>query len=111
MFHGKQIRHLGFCYRGELIGKRAASGGGPVGLTPWWRGPGAGHATLGCGWLLAPLCLIFDVHEASIKIEGLTFVLSNSENISSVTFLKHKNSKNRELTLWHLLNRLVPENA
>jgi hypothetical protein len=45
------------------------------------------------------------------KIGILAFVLSNSENISVVAFLKHKNSRNRELALWHLVNRLVPENA
>jgi hypothetical protein len=39
------------------------------------------------------------------------FISSNSENISCVTFLKHKNSRKQELTLWHLVNRLVPENA
>jgi hypothetical protein len=61
---------------------------------------------------LAPLRLIFGLCKASVKIGGLAFVLSNSENISCVTFLKHKNSrKNRELALWHLVNRLVPENA
>jgi hypothetical protein len=32
-------------------------------------------------------------------------------NISCVTFLKHKNSRKHELALWHLVNRLVPENA
>jgi hypothetical protein len=45
------------------------------------------------------------------KIETLAFVSSNSENISCVAFLKHKNSRNRELTLWHLISRLVLENA
>jgi hypothetical protein len=39
------------------------------------------------------------------------FVSSNSRNISCVTFLKHKIAKNGELILWHLVNRLVPENA
>jgi hypothetical protein len=39
------------------------------------------------------------------------FVSSNSENISCVTFLKHKTAENRELALWHLVNRLVPGNA
>jgi hypothetical protein len=58
---------------------------------PFWRRPGVGCATLGCGWLLAPLLLIFGLHEASVKIEGLAFVSSNSENISCVAFLKHKN--------------------
>jgi hypothetical protein len=47
------------------------------------------------------------------EISGqLALVSSNSENISCVTFLKHKKQqKNRELALWHLVNRLVPENT
>jgi hypothetical protein len=44
------------------------------------------------------------------KIGTSGFVSSNSENISYVTFLK-KEEENRELALWHLVNRLVPENA
>jgi hypothetical protein len=55
--------------------------------------------------------LSFGLRDASGKIGILAFVLSNSENISYVAFLKHKNSKNRELALWHLVNRLVLENA
>jgi hypothetical protein len=43
------------------------------------------------------------------KIRLLAFVLSNFENISCVAFLKHKTAENRELALWHLVNRLVPE--
>jgi hypothetical protein len=63
-------------------------------------------------WLApGPLRLIFGLREASVKIEGLAFVSSYSKNISRVTFLKHKNNKNMELALWHLVNRLVPENA
>jgi hypothetical protein len=46
------------------------------------------------------------------EISGrLAFVLTNSKNISCVTFLKHKTAENRELALWHLVNRLVLENA
>jgi hypothetical protein len=45
------------------------------------------------------------------KIEVSVFVLSNSENIFYVALLKHKIAENRELALWHLVNRLVPENA
>jgi hypothetical protein len=44
-------------------------------------------------WLLAPLHLIFGLRDATGKIEGLAFVSSNSENISYVAFLKHKNSR------------------
>jgi hypothetical protein len=41
------------------------------------------------------------------KIRLLAFVSSNSENISCIS----KTAENRELALWHLVNRLVPENA
>jgi hypothetical protein len=58
-----------------------------------------------------PLRLIFGLRDALGKIEGLAFVLFNSENISCVAFLKHKTAENRELALWHLVSRLVPENA
>jgi hypothetical protein len=47
----------------------------------------------------------------SEKIGGSAFILSNSENISGVAFLKHKTAENRELALWRLISRLVPENA
>jgi hypothetical protein len=60
---------------------------------------------------VAPLYLIFGLREASVKIGGSAFVSSNSENISCVTFLKYKTAENRELALWYLVNRLVPENA
>jgi hypothetical protein len=76
-----------------------------------WARPGAGPRPLWCGQPLVPLRLIFGLCEASIKIGGSAFVSSNSENISCVTFLKHKTAKNRELALWHLVNRLVPENV
>jgi hypothetical protein len=45
------------------------------------------------------------------KIRLLELVSSNSEDISCVAFLKHKKAENRELALWHLVNRLVPEIA
>jgi hypothetical protein len=96
MFQGKAICPLGFSHRGEYIGKRVASGGGPAGLTTWWRGQGLGHTTLWCGWPLAPLRLIFGLREALIKIGGSAFVLSNFKNISYVAFLKNKNSRKQE---------------
>jgi hypothetical protein len=57
------------------------------------RGQGLGRAPLWCGQPLDPICLIFGLREAPVKIEGLAFVSSNSENISCVTFLKNKNSR------------------
>jgi hypothetical protein len=40
-----------------------------------------------------------------------SFVSSNFENISCVAFLKQKIAKNMELAVWHLVTRLVLENA
>jgi hypothetical protein len=45
------------------------------------------------------------------KIGVSAFVSSNSENISCVAFQKHKTAENRELALWHVVSRLVPENV
>jgi hypothetical protein len=56
-------------------------------------GQGLGRAPLWCGQPMAPLRVIFGLLEASVKIGGSAFVLSNFENISCVTFLKHKNSR------------------
>jgi hypothetical protein len=106
----KMDQVLGLSHRGEYIGRRAMSGGGP-GSTPC---PGA--AT---GWPAPwgvwppsgpPLFLLWTPSRVG-KIETLAFVSSNSENISCVTFLKHKTAENRELALWHLINRLILENA
>jgi hypothetical protein len=110
-FHGKVIGPFRFSRRGEYIGGRAMSEGGPGGHTTWWRSQGLGRATLWCAWPLAPLHLIFGLRLVSGKLGILAFVSSNSENISCVSFLKHKNSRNRELALRRLVNRLVLENA
>jgi hypothetical protein len=93
MFRGKLIGSLGFPCQGEYIDGRAASGGGPSGHTTWWRRPGVDRATLWRACLLAPLRLCFGLPLVSEKIGTLAFVSSNSENISCVAFLKHKNSR------------------
>jgi hypothetical protein len=111
MFLGKAIRSLGFSHQGDFIGEGASSGGRPGGLTMGGRGQVLGRSPLWCGWPLAPHRLIFGLCEASVKIGGSAFISSNFENISCVTFLKHKKVENRELALWHLVNRLVPKNA
>jgi hypothetical protein len=72
------------------------------------RGQGVGHATPWCGRLLAALHLSFGLRLRVRQIGTLAFVSFNSENIFCVTFLKYKNSGKHELTLWHLVNRLVP---
>jgi hypothetical protein len=102
---------LGFSCRRHYIGGRAMSEGTQGPHTTRWRDQGVTRATTWCGCLLAPLYLPFGLHVRDSKIGTLGFVSSNSENISCKTFLKYKNSRKQELTLWHLVNRLVPENA
>jgi hypothetical protein len=111
MFRGNLIGALGFSRLGEYIGGRAASRGGPGGPTTWWRGQGLARATPWCGRPLVPFRLSFGLRHTSGKIGTLAFVSSNSKNISCVAFLKYKNSRKQKLALWHLVNRLVLENA
>jgi hypothetical protein len=89
----KLIGAFRFSHRGEYIGGRATSRGGPGAHTMPWCGLGVARAMGWCGRLLAPLRLSFGLHHASGKIGTLAFVSSNSENISYVPFLKHKNSR------------------
>jgi hypothetical protein len=110
-FPGWTPIHLGFSRWRDFIGGRAMSEGGPGAYTTRWRGQRGERTTRWCGCLLALLRLCFGLCLVSRKIGTLGFVLSNSENISYVTFLKHKNSRKQELALCHLVNRLVPENA
>jgi hypothetical protein len=73
---GKLIGYLGFSHRGVFIGEGAMSVVEPGGLTPGWRGPGAGRAGLACGPLVAPLILPFGSVKASgkNKTSGFCFV-------------------------------------
>jgi hypothetical protein len=87
------------------------SEGTRVAHTTWWHGQGWTRTTLWCGQPLAALRVSFGLRLVSGKIGTSGFVSSNSENVSCVTFLKHKNSRKEELALWHLINRLVPKNA
>jgi hypothetical protein len=109
-FPGWRLDDLGFSRRRDYIGARAMSEGGPGAHTTPCRGH-RGRTTRWCGHFGALLRLCFGLCLVSGKIGSLAFVLSNSENISCVTFLKHKNSRKQEMALWHLVNRLVLENA
>jgi hypothetical protein len=77
----------------------------PGGAAKGWPAPPYGVAAL-----CPPPSLLWTPSHVG-KIGTSAFISSNSENISCVTFLKHKNSKKQGLALWHLVNRLVPENA
>ena len=69
------------------------------------------RATWWFGLLVAHLRLSFGLRVRAGKIGTWPFVSCNSENISRSNFLKPKTAENRELALWHLVNRLVPENV
>jgi hypothetical protein len=90
---GESPIDLGFSRRRPFIGGRAMSEGSQGPHTWWWHGQEGTCATLWCASLLARLWLSFGLHLVSEKIGGSGFVSSNSENISCVTFLKHKNSR------------------
>jgi hypothetical protein len=62
---------------------------------PWW----------------APSDTSSDVWKLPGKIRLKELVSSNSENISCVSLLKHKNSRKQKTGTVALVNRLVPENA
>jgi hypothetical protein len=92
-FHGRRLDYLGFSPQREYIGRRAMSDGGPGAHTTWWHGQGVARATTWCGCLLALLRLCFGLRLRDSKIGTLGFVSANSENISCVTFPKHKNNR------------------
>jgi hypothetical protein len=64
---GKVIGYLGFSRRGVFIGEGASSEVDRGSLTHKGRGQVLGRATLLCGPLMAPLCLLFSSLEASVN--------------------------------------------
>ena len=101
---------LGFSRLGEYMGVGTASmaKGGHHAIAR--RGPTLGRTLLWCGALGCP-----QVPSGLRDLLDLLFmaelISSDSEHISLVGFLKRKTAENTELALWHLVNRLVPENA
>jgi hypothetical protein len=90
---GKTPIDLGFLRWRLLIGEGAMSEDGQGPQTMGWHALGVTHATRWCGCPLAPLQLFFVLRLVSGEIGTSGFISSNSENISCVTFLKHKNSR------------------
>ena len=91
--------------------RRGGVGGVPRGPHHRLARQEGGRAARWFGRLLAPLHLSFGLRVRVGKIGTWPFVSCNSENIRRSTFLEQKTTENRELALWHLVNRLVPENA
>jgi hypothetical protein len=110
-FRGLMLIPLKFLRQRGFIGGMAMLEGARGAHTTRWRGQGGTRATTWCVCLLAPLRLPFGLRVRDSKIGTLGFISSNSKNISYITFLKYENSRKQELALWHLVNRLVPENA
>jgi hypothetical protein len=101
-----------FSRRGVFIGEGATSEVDHGGLTHRGRRPGVGRAALWCGQPVAPLRLLFGLLEALVNIRRFGFCFVQFREYFLCNFSKtQKQQKNRELTLWHLVNRLVPENV
>jgi hypothetical protein len=61
---------------------------------------------------VAPLCLIFGSLEASVKFWATGFGFAQFREYFLCNFSEtQKTAENKELALWHLVNRLVPEIA
>ena len=105
------IGYLGFSVEEVYMGKGVTSGEACGPHTTCSRAGRWGHAARLCGSLVAPLRLSFGVRVCDGNVRSRVFVPCNSKNISYVIFLKPKKAENRQLALWHLVNRLVAENA
>jgi hypothetical protein len=90
---GKTPIILGFSVGRLLIGEGASSEVDQGGLTMGGHGQGLGRAPycVASLWPLFGSRLVLVLHPGNIGVSEL--VSSNSENISSIAFLKHKNSR------------------
>jgi hypothetical protein len=110
-FGGRRLIDLGFSRREAIYRRKGEVAGHPGGHTFLGANRG-GPAPRGDVPTSVPSSVsALDSVFGSEKIGGLAFVSSNSKNISCTIFLKYKNNRKHGLTLWHLVNRLVPENA
>jgi hypothetical protein len=87
---GKTPIHLWFLRRRDYIGGRAMSGVDQGATPPGGMARGGAPYGVPASW---PLRLPFGLRLMPRKIGTSGFVSSNSENISWVTFVKHKNSR------------------
>jgi hypothetical protein len=78
-----------------FIGEGASSEVDRGALTHRGRDQGLGRAALVCGALVAPSDSSLVLWKLPEKIRLEELISSNSENISCVAFLKHKNSRNQ----------------
>jgi hypothetical protein len=96
---------LGFSVPRLLIGKGASSGSCQGALIPRWHGQGQGRASVVCGALVAPLCLLFGSLEASgqNKTPGTCFVQFREYFLCSFS----ETQKQQKTGNWHCGNLLI----
>jgi hypothetical protein len=111
MFSGKLIGSLGVSHQGEYIGGRAMLGGGPGANTrPRW-GQGVARATGGVAALCPPPSLLWTLSRIGKNRNfGICFIQFREYFLCNFS-RNTKTAENRELALWHLINKLVLENA
>jgi hypothetical protein len=110
MFHGKLIGSLGFSRRGEYIGRRARQEVGQVAPPPGGAArAGPYHPMV---WLApgSPPSLLWTLSRVG-KNRNFGFCFVQFQEYFLCSFSETQKNENRELALWHLVNRLVPENA
>ena len=66
---------------------------------------------MGCGPLGPPPQVLFGLRKLPDVICSEEKISPDFDDIFRVGFLKPKTAENAELALWHLVNRLVLENA
>ena len=111
MFSGKWLGCLGFSRERKFIGEGAMSVEARGLHTPWRRALGPTHARRGYGHLGAPLRLSFGLRVRVGKNRDFGLYFVQFREYSQNNFSGTKNSRKHELALWHLVNRLVPENV
>ena len=75
------------------------------------RSPTLDRALVWCGALGAPPQVPSGLRDLLDLLFMAEKISSDFEDIFRVGFLKRKTAENTELALWHMVNRLVPENA
>src|SRR4051812_16986739 len=110
-FSGFILDDLGFSPQGILIGAGGKVGGGPGGPHPLWARPMVGPRPPRGGHPGVLLRLVFDFPYRSGKNMNFGFCPVQFREYSFFSFLNPKTAENRQLALWHLVNRLVPESV
>jgi hypothetical protein len=102
---------LGFSRQREFIGRKAMLEGTQGAHTTWWRGQGMTRTTLWCGQPLALLRLCFRLRLRVGKNRRFGFRFVQFREYFLCKFSKIQKPQKTGTALWHLVNRLVPENA